>query len=152
MSIRSVPTYEDAHLVLKLYELRREEKMRAAREWFVAKFFPASTADLETLYTTPGMENVYFRMVTSYWDMTASFVVRGVLNGDLLLDSAGEMLLVWAKLESHLPQIRGRVVSATFLTNLERFMESSAFAQERLVAARQTVARLRERALTPAKA
>jgi hypothetical protein len=152
MTTRSVPTYEDARLVLKLYELRREEKLRAAREWFTGKFFPSSAADLETLYGTPGIENTYFRMVTSYWDMTASFVVRGILNGDLLLDSAGEMLLVWAKLESHLSQIRGKIVSQTFLSNLERFVGSSAYAQERLVAARQTVARLRERALAAAKA
>ncbi len=146
MTTRSVPTYEDARLVLRLYELRREEKLRAAREWFVTKFFPASAADLETLYGTRGIENTYFRMVTSYWDMAASFVVRGVLNGDLLLDSAGEMLLVWAKLENLLPQIRGKIVSQVFLSNLEHFVESSAYARERLVAARQTVARLRERA------
>ena len=111
MTARTVPTYEDAQLVLKLYELRREEKLRAAREWFVGKFFPRSAADLETLYTVPGIENTYFRMVTSFWDMTASFVVRGVLNADLLIDSAGEMLLVWAKLESHLPEIRGMPIT-----------------------------------------
>ncbi len=152
MTAQNVPTYEDAHLVLKLYELRREEKLRAAREWFIGKFFPRSAADLETLYALPGIENTYFRMVTSYWDMVASFVARGVLNVDLLIDSAGEMLLVWAKLESHLPEIRGKVVSPTFLSNLEKLVESSAYAQERLVAARQTVARLFQRAQAAAKA
>ena len=146
MSMQSIPTYDDAHLVLKLYELRRDEKLRAAREWFVARFFPRSAADLETLYAAPGNENVYFRMVTSYWDMAASFVVRGVLNADLLLDSGGEMVLVWAKLEDHVAQIRGKIVSPMFLSNLQKVMESSAHAQERLAAARQTVARLRERA------
>ena len=35
----TVPTYEDAQLVLKLYELRREEKLRAARSWFVTSSF-----------------------------------------------------------------------------------------------------------------
>jgi hypothetical protein len=152
MTARNVPTYEDAHLILKLYELRREEKLRAAREWFIGKFFPRSTVDLETLYTLPGIENTYFRMVTSYWDMVASFVARGILNADLLIDSAGEMLLVWAKLESHLPEIRGRVVSPTFLSNLEKLVESSAYARERLVSARQTVARLSQRAQAAAKA
>lgn len=151
MSARTVPTYEDAQLVLKLYELRREEKLRAAREWFVGKFFPRSAADLETLYTVPGIENTYFRMVVSYWDMAASFVVRGVLNADLLLDSAGEMVLVWAKLENHLSEIRGKVVSTAFLSNLEKVMGSSAYARERLVAARQTVARLSQRAQAAAK-
>jgi hypothetical protein len=144
----SIPTYDDAHLVLKLYELRREEKLRAARDWFVARFFPRSAADIATLYSTPGAENVHFRMVTSYWDMAASFVVRGVLNPDLLIDSGGEMLLVWAKLENYLPDLRGKVVSATFLSNLERLVESSAYARERLVASRQTVARLAQRAQT----
>jgi hypothetical protein len=152
MTAQSVPTYEDAHLVLKLYELRRDEKLRAAREWFVGKFFPRSAADLEALYALPGIENTHFRMVTSYWDMVASFVVRGVLNADLLIDSAGEMLLVWAKLESHLAGIRGKVVSPTFLSNLEKLVESSAYARERLVAARQTVARLSQRAQAAAKA
>ena len=151
MSARTVPTYEDAQLVLKLYELRRDEKLRAAREWFVGKFFPRSAADLETLYSVPGIENTYFRMVTSYWDMAASFVARGVLNADLLLDSAGEMVLVWAKLESHLPEIRGKVVSPAFLSNLEKVMASSAYARERLVAARLTVARLSQRAQVAAK-
>ncbi|HKF44830.1 MAG TPA: hypothetical protein VKG01_17155 [Thermoanaerobaculia bacterium] len=146
MSMQTIPTYDDAHLVLKLYELRREEKLRAAREWFVGRFFPRSGADIETLYAAPGNENVYFRMVTSYWDMAASFVVRGVLNADLLLDSGGEMVLVWAKLEEHIGQIRGKIVSTQFLSNLEKVMTSSAYAQERLAAARQTMIRLRERA------
>ncbi|HKA37865.1 MAG TPA: hypothetical protein VKH43_13660 [Thermoanaerobaculia bacterium] len=146
MSMQTIPTYDDAHLVLKLYELRRDEKLRTAREWFVGRFFPRSGADIETLYAAPGNENVYFRMVTSYWDMAASFVVRGVLNADLLLDSAGEMVLVWAKLEEHVGQIRGKIVSTAFLSNLERVMQSSAYAREKLAAARQTVARLRDRA------
>ena len=151
MSARPVPTYEDAQLVLKLYELRREDKLRAAREWFVGKFFPRSAADLEALYSAPGIENTYFRMVTSYWDMAASFVVRGVLNADLLLDSAGEMVLVWAKLENHLPEIRGKVVSTAFLSNLEKVMGSSDYARDRLVAARVTVARLSQRVQAAAK-
>ena len=151
MSARTVPTYEDAQLVLKLYELRREEKLRAAREWFVGKFFPRSAADLETLYTVPGIENTYFRMVVSYWDMAASLVARGVLNADLLLESSGEMVLVWAKLENYLPEIRGKIVSTAFLSNLEKVMQSSDYAQERLVAARQTVARLSQRAQAAAK-
>ena len=56
------------------------------------------------------------------------------------------MVLVWAKLEEHIGQIRGKIVSPMFLSNLERVMQSSAHAQERLAAARQTVTRLRERA------
>lgn len=138
----SVPTHEDAKLVLKLYELRREEKLRAAREWFAGKFFPTSAADVEA-----AAGEVYFRMVTSYWEMAASFVVRGVLNADLLLDSGGEMILLWAKLEDFLPAIRGKAVAPTFLSNIERVIQGNASARERVPLMRQRIAYIRERAL-----
>src|SRR6478672_3637310 len=80
MPKHSVPTYEDARLVLKLYELRREEKLRAARDWFGGKFFPQTAEEVTAL---TGTDNVYYRMVTTYWEMAASFVVRGILNTDL---------------------------------------------------------------------
>ena len=31
------PTYDDANLILRLYEMRRDERMRQARAWFTAK-------------------------------------------------------------------------------------------------------------------
>ena len=37
-------TYEDANLLLRLYELRREERLRNARDWFM-KNFRASTME-----------------------------------------------------------------------------------------------------------
>ena len=147
----SVPTYEDAQLVLKLYELRRDEKLRAARDWFVTKFFPASADEVAAVTGAAGMENVYFRMATSYWDMAASFVVRGVLNADLLLDSGGEMLLIWAKLETLLPEIRGKSVSQMFLSNIEQVVAMSATARERIPVFRRRIAQLRERTLAVAK-
>src|SRR5713101_234353 len=137
---RSVPTYEDAQLVLKLYELRRDEKLRAAREWFVAKFFPAGIEDIKAAMASSGPEYTYYRMVTSYWDMAASFVVRGVLNPDIFLDSAGEMTLVWAKLAPLVPQIRQQLASPNFLVNIEKVVQSSPSAQERVRLAQQRVA------------
>ena len=146
----TVPTYEDAQLVLKLYELRREEKLRAARDWFVTKFFP-QTADDVTAVT--GTENAYYRMVTTYWEMAASFVVRGILNADLFLDSGGEMIVVWTKLAELVPQLRRNLGSENLLKNVEHVITSSPRAQERVGVTRQRIARMRERALAaPAKA
>jgi hypothetical protein len=145
----TVPTYEDAQLVLKLYELRREEKLRAARDWFGTKFFPQKAEDVIAL---TGTENAYYRMVTSYWDMAASFVARGILNADLFLDSAGEMILVWAKLADFVPQVR-QSLGPNLLRNVEHIIESSPRAQERIGPTRQRIAKMRERALAaPAKA
>ncbi len=31
------PTYDDANLILRLYDMRREDRMRQARAWFTAK-------------------------------------------------------------------------------------------------------------------
>ena len=107
---RSVPRYDDARLILKLYELRRDEKMRAARDWFGTKFLPATIEDVKAVSGSTGPENAYYRMVTSYWDMAASFVARGILNIDLFLDSGGEMLFVWSRV-AHLgsgPRRRSR--------------------------------------------
>ena len=80
----SKATYDDVNLILKLYELRREEKMRAARSWFAANFKCKSMAEFGQL-CPPGSEaNAMMRQVTSYWEMAASFVTAGVLNEELL--------------------------------------------------------------------
>jgi len=147
MPTHAVPTYEDAQLVLKLYELRREEKLRAAREWFTGKFFPQTAEDVTAL---TGTENVYYRMATTYWEMAASFVARGVVNADLFLDSGGEMILVWAKLAEFVPQLRKNLGSENLLKNVEHVIESSPRAKERVGVMRQRIAQVRARALAAA--
>jgi hypothetical protein len=137
---RSVPTYEDAQLILKLYELRRDEKMRAAREWFAHKFFPTTIEDVKTVQASTGHENAYYRMVTSYWEMAASFVARGVLNLDLFLDSGGEMLFLWAKLEYLVGEIRAIPGSENFLVSVEKVVKSSPRAQDRVRKNRERMA------------
>jgi len=41
---------EDAMAILKLYELRREEQLRVARQWYFSEFAPASAMDIVDLY------------------------------------------------------------------------------------------------------
>ena len=111
-------TYDDANLCLRLYELRREETMRKARNWF----FPFSATTAEELQKAAPMgsqENAYFRMVTSYWDMAASFVTTGVLNEDLFLQTNGEILFVWEKVRAVLPAVREANKNPTYMKNLE---------------------------------
>jgi hypothetical protein len=147
MPNRTVPTYEDATLILRLYELRREEKLRAARDWFAGKFFPQTAQDVTAL---TGSENVYYRMVTTYWEMAASFVARGVLNVDLFLDSGGEMIFVWAKLAELVPQLRQNLGSENLLKHVESVIASSPQAKERVGVTRQRIAKIREQALAAA--
>ena len=112
-------TYDDANLLLRLYVMRREEKMREARAWFVANFKPKSMADIQQL-CPPGSEaNARMRMVSTYWDMAASFVTAGVLNPELFFANSREMLLVAVRLRPVLAEIRAAYKDPTFLANLE---------------------------------
>lgn len=99
------PTYDDVNLILKLYELRREEKLREARA-FMGKY-KASTPEEHLKLCPPGSpEDANFRMTVSYWDMAASFVTSGVLHQDLFLQSGQELLFVWEKIRDILPAYR----------------------------------------------
>jgi hypothetical protein len=112
-------TYDDANLLLRLYDLRREEKLREARAWFVANFKPRTLADLQQLCPPGSENNARMRMVASYWDMAASFVTAGVLNPDLFFVNNREMLVVAVRLQPVLADLRTVFKDPSFLDNLE---------------------------------
>jgi hypothetical protein len=91
-------TTADAELILRLYELRREESLRKARRFMVFDFQPRSLEELRAVSRDVKSEhNPAWRQVLSYWEMAASLVLRGALDGDLFLDSSGEGILLYAK-------------------------------------------------------
>ena len=112
-------TYEDANLILRLYELRREEKLRKAREWFGANFHAASLEDMQRIAAPGTEENAYFRMVVSYWEMVAALVTSGVLNEDLFLETNGELLFVWERVRELVPAFRAMMKNPNAWRNLE---------------------------------
>jgi len=113
------PTYDDANLILRLYELRREERMRQARAWFTAKCKVKSYEELLTLAPAGSEENASVRMVTSYWDLVASFMTAGVLNKPLFFQSGRELLLVWERVRPYLPSLREAYQDPHYLSHLE---------------------------------
>jgi hypothetical protein len=112
-------TYDDVNLVLRLYELRREEKLRAARDWFTRNVKAANLDELAVLCPMGSQENAYYRMVLSYWEMAASFITAGVLNADLFFQSGGEMLVVWERVKHLVPPAREAYKSPGMYRNLE---------------------------------
>ena len=112
-------TYDDATLLLRLYELRRDEKMREARAWFMATFKPKSVAELQELCPPGSVNNAFMRQVVTYWDMAASFVNGGVLNPELFFDNNRECLLVWLRVRKLLPEMRAAYKDASYWKHLE---------------------------------
>jgi hypothetical protein len=125
-------TYEDTQLILRLYELRREEKMREARDWLTLKFFPDKVEDVLEIFSPGHPHNAHFRMVVSYWDMAASFAVRGPLDAELFLQSSGELMVVWSKLEKYIPQIREAYTLPEYLSNIEEIIKQVEWAPNRV--------------------
>lgn len=113
------PTHHDAELILKLYELRREDRMRKARNWLAG--YKAGTLAEHQAACPPGSENdASFRMVTSYWDMAASFVTTGALNQELFLLSGGELLFIWTKIEPLVQETRKALGMPHYLGRMEQ--------------------------------
>ena len=112
-------TYDDVNLVLHLYEIRREERMRQARAWFASAFKAKSLDEFNTLCAPGTDQNANFRMVTSYWEMVASFITADVLNRPLFFQSGREILFVWERIRDLLPTVRKKNGDPAFLKNLE---------------------------------
>jgi len=112
-------TYEDANLLLRLYELRREEKLRKAREWFSKNFHVSNLEELQKLCPPGSEENAYVRMVQTYWDMAASFVTNGILHRELFMENSRELLFVWERIRDVVPAWREAFKNPKIASNLE---------------------------------
>jgi hypothetical protein len=121
--------YESAELILKLYDLRREETMRKARDWFFT-FDPESVEDVAA--AARGEHSAYYRMVTSYWDMACSLVNNGAIDERLFADANGEQYLVFAKIQPFLAQIREATGQPNYISNLEKFVMRQPDIEQRL--------------------
>ena len=123
--------------ILRLYELRSEERMRKAREWFATGFYPESTQDILKILVSE--HSADFRMVASYWDMAAAFVVFGAINGEMFNAINTEHVAVYAKLEPFLAELRAMpgIPPYLFLKHLEPVVLLIPDAQERVAAMRR---------------
>lgn len=110
---------EDVMAILKLYELRRDEQMRSARQWYFSEFAPTSPMDIIALYRGGERASANFRMVTSYWDTAASFVLNGGIDEKMFLDAGTEHIFVYTKVAPFLAGVREIFHEPDFLLNLE---------------------------------
>lgn len=128
--------HEDVHLILKLYELRREPAMRQARAWYFTQFNPKSPMDIVNLLLSGEEQSAKYRMITSYWDMAASFVNNGGIDEKMFLEANTEHIAIFTKLEPFLEGVREILGAPDYLKHLEVLVSKVPYAQERLVKVR----------------
>ncbi len=133
---------ESAELILKLYDLRREATMREARNW-IQTFFPESAGDVMQAIINPET-SAYFRMITSYWDMAASFVNHGAIDEEMFADAHSEHFVVFSKIEPFLSELRETTGRLTMWENLEKLIMRQPNAKERLAKTREMTKRYME--------
>lgn len=121
---------ESADLILKLYDLRREDTMRKARDWMFG-FNPASAQDFMQTMMDPEVGG-YLRMVGSYWNMAASFVNHGAIDADMFNDTAGEHVMVFAKIEPFLGELREMWQNPEAFQHLEKVVMDAPNGAEKL--------------------
>lgn len=131
---------ESADLLIKLYDLRREEVMRQARTWFV-NFNPQSAQDIATL---TGDNSAYYRMVTSYWDMACSFVNQGAIDEEMFNEANGEHILVFAKIEPFIEELRA-MFGPRGAANIEKLVRRLPDSEARLARTREMLKQIAAR-------
>jgi len=132
---------KDADLILKLYDLRREQTMRDARNWFFT-FDPKTPQDFVEVLTSD--KSGLYRMVVSYWDMACSLVNNGAIDAQMFNDANGEHLFVYAKMEPFIPTLREVMGAPQFLAHLEKTVKEVPDYEQRMAAIRERMAKMIE--------
>ena len=114
------PTHEQAQLHLQVYDLRREPRLRQARDWFQQNY-NAETVEDAMRIAAPGTEHgTFVGMIIGYWEQACALLNFGLLHEDLFFETSGEFFFVWEQFKTVAPQFREQFHDPTMLANLEK--------------------------------
>ena len=153
----SQPTHEQGQLQLQIYDLRREAKLRQARDWFFQTYH-VDTLDEAMRLAAPGTENgALAMMVFSYWEQACAYLNRGLLHEDLFFETSGEFFGVWELVRRIVPEGRERFANKLFLANVEKAAQRyESWIESRspghIAAMRQMMKQMRDQRVRTAKA
>ncbi len=118
--MESRPTHEQAQLHLQVYDLRREARLRQARDWFQQNYH-AETLEEAMRLGAPGTEQgAFVGMVIGYWEQACALLNYGLLHEGLFFETSGEFFMVWEQLKKVVPQFRETYHEPNMLSNLEK--------------------------------
>lgn len=151
------PTHEQAQLHLQVYDLRREARLRQARDWFQQNY-NAETFDDAMRIAAPGTEQgTFLGMVIGYWEQACALLNYGLLHEDLFFETSGEFFGVWELLKPVVPEFREKFSEKNLLANLEKAAQRyEAWSEQRspghIAAMRQFIQQQRTQAAKTANA
>jgi hypothetical protein len=114
------PTHEQAQLHLQIYDMRRETRLREAREWFFKNYFVDNLDDWMRVAAPGTPTGAFSMMVLTYWDQACAMLNYDLLHEDLFFETSGEFFGVWERVKPVLPQAREKFVNPHFLEHLEK--------------------------------
>lgn len=132
---------QDAMVILKLYELRGEALMRSARAWFFTEFNPQSGREIVGLLQSGEKQSAYYRMVASHWEVAAALVINGGIDENMFLAANTEHLVVFAKLQPFVAEIRETIGEPDYLANLEQLVMRAPNVEKKLENRRRLIGR-----------
>jgi hypothetical protein len=151
------PTYEQGKLQLKIYDLRREAKMRQARDWFFKNYFVETMEDFQRVAPMGTEQGAFAMMVFSYWDQACAYLNYGLLHEDLFFETNGEFFGVWERVKPVIAETRKLFMNKDFMGHLEKAAQRyEAWSEKRnpgnIAHMRQFMKQMREQMAAAAKA
>jgi hypothetical protein len=131
----------DALAILKLYELRSESLMRQARSWFFTQFNPTSGLEILALMQSGEKESAFYRMVSSHWEVASALVNNGGIDAKMFLEANSEHLVVFAKLQPFVAEIRETIGEPDYLAQLEKLVMKAENVEKKLENRRRLIER-----------
>ena len=131
----------DALAILKLYEIRSETLMRQARAWFFSEFHPKSGLEILALLQSGEKASAFYRMVSSHWEVAAALVNNGGIDEKMFLEANSEHLVVFAKLQPFIAEIRETIGEPDYLAQLERLVMKAENVDKKLENRRRLIER-----------
>ena len=102
----SIPTHEDAHLLVKIFKLRLEPFMQESETWFTTELQLGSWEEMQARYSLSSREWRMLTTVLGYWEMLGALVDHNLMSDDLLFDTLETMDITWVKVVEWLPTAR----------------------------------------------
>jgi len=114
------PTHEQAQLHLQVYDLRREPRLREARDWVQRNFYAETVEEAMKIAPMGTEHGTYLGMVMGYWEQACTLLNYGLLHEDLFFETSGEFFGLWEQLKTTAPQFRQAFKDPHLLENLEK--------------------------------